>query len=177
MTTIYLVRHAETIFNQKNKLQGLINGELSEKGLKQANLLRQKFNSYDVDFCYCSPLLRTMQTAFTLVGDRCLILKDERLIERNLGQLEGKSRKLYDVEKYWNYDLNSNYLGVEKIQDLYQRCEEFLNDLLKQHLDQKILIVSHSAVIKCLYYILNDENRRNVKKIKVPNCYFKEIVL
>lgn len=177
MTTIYLVRHAETIFNQKNKLQGLINGELSEKGLKQANLLRQEFNSYDVDFCYCSPLLRTMQTAFTLVGDRCLILKDERLIERNLGQLEGKSRKLYDVKKYWDYDLNSSDLGVEKIQDLYQRCEEFLDDLLEQHLDRKILIVSHSAVIKCLYYILNDENRSNVKKIKVPNCYFKEIVL
>ncbi len=177
MITIYLVRHAETVFNQKNKLQGLINIELSEKGLRQANLLRQKFNSYDVDLCYSSPLLRTMQTAFTLVGDRCLILKDERIIERNLGQLEGKSRRSYDVEKYWDYDLNSNDFGVEKVQDLYQRCEEFISDILDKHSDQKILIVSHSAVIRCLFYILNDVDRRNVKKFKIPNCYFQQIVL
>lgn len=177
MITIYLVRHAETSFNRKHKLQGLINEELNENGLRQANLLRQKFSHCDVDFCYSSPLLRTMQTAFTLVGDRCLILKDDRIIERNLGQLEGKNRKLYDVKKYWDYDLNSDDLGVEKIQDLYKRCEDFLNEICSKHEDKKILVVSHSAVIRCLHYIMNNVDIRNIEHISISNCYFEEFVI
>lgn len=167
MTTIYLVRHAETSFNLEHKLQGLINEELNENGLKQATSLRQKFSHYDVDFCYSSPLLRAMQTAFTLVGDRCLILKDERIIERDLGQLEGKDRKSYDIKKYWDFDLNSGDLGVEKVQDLYKRCEDFLSEICSKHKDKKILVVSHSAVIRCMYYMINHVDRRNIEHISI----------
>lgn len=175
MTTIYLVRHGQTAYNRDNLMQGTGNAGLDRVGMKQATNLRGEFMKCEVDICYCSPLIRTMQTAFTLVGDRCLILKDDRIIERALGEVEGKDRSLYDFRKYWDYELNSGDAGVERIQDIYKRCEEFLNDILSKHKDKKILIVSHAGIIKCIYCILKKIDRNTFYEMDIPNCYYEKI--
>ena len=103
---ICLVRHAQTDFNKEEKIQGRSNNsDLNDKGLRQVKDLRKKISSIDFDICFSSPLLRTVETAFGLVGDRVLIERDNRLVERDLGELEGKDRSLYDSKKYWDYKL------------------------------------------------------------------------
>ena len=82
---IYLLRHAETKYNEEGLMQGRENTLLSRKGMKKSEEVRDKLKDLKIDVCFSSPLLRTMQTAFTVVGDRCLINKDDRLIERSLG--------------------------------------------------------------------------------------------
>ena len=63
---ISLIRHAESIYNEKRLLQGQIDCELSKKGLKDAAEKSQKFPS-DFDICFCSPLKRSKKTAEILV--------------------------------------------------------------------------------------------------------------
>lgn len=82
MTTIYLVRHGETDENSKNIIQGRKNTHLNTKGVQKTKELRQTIISLGVDICYTSPLLRTLETAFGLVADKALIIKDDRLLER-----------------------------------------------------------------------------------------------
>ena len=173
---ICLVRHAETEWNYENKLQGQQNMELNDTGIRQAKKLKQKISNLSYDYCYMSPLIRTVQTAIILIGDRVETIPDKRLVERNLGELEGKSRELYDAKKYWDYNLNSNDLGVEPVQDIFKRCEDFL-DYIKNKYDDNttILVVSHGAPIRALHHILSNTDRNsNLLEIGIPNCFYRE---
>ena len=87
---ITLVRHAETMFNENNKIQGSSNIKLSDKGVRNVLKLRDKIKDEHYDICLMSPLSRAVETAFLLVGDRVLTQVDERLLERGMGNLEGK---------------------------------------------------------------------------------------
>ena len=67
---ITLVRHGETEFNYQNVLQGRSNHQLNDTGRRQCQKLREKLKDINFSFCYMSPLIRTVETAFILVGDR-----------------------------------------------------------------------------------------------------------
>lgn len=173
---IALVRHGETIYNQLGKMQGTSNIPLSDKGRNEAQSLRKELKDIKFDLCYASPLIRTVETAMILVGDKTLITTDKRLIERNIGNLEGKFRKEYDQKKYWDYKLNNGDEDVEKIQDLFQRVSKFIDYLKENHNDKNILIVSHSAVIRAIHHILKKTNlNSNLIDFDIPNCYYEEI--
>ena len=173
---ITLIRHGETEWNYENKLQGRHNMELNDRGIRQVKRLKTKINNLSYDYCYMSPLIRTVQTAIILIGDRVETIPDKRLVERYLGELECKSRDLYDVHKYWDYNLNSNDLGVEPVQDIFKRCEEFLEYIKNKYDDNaSILIVSHGAPIRELHHILSNTDRNgNLLEIKIPNCFYRE---
>lgn len=172
---IYLVRHGETDFNKKDVLQGQSqNPQLNETGVRQATTLKNKLKDIKFDVCFTSPMIRTWSTAMILVGDRVEIKEDKRLIERYFGDLEGKPVLSYDSHKYWDYKLNSNDENIEPIQDIFKRCNDFLNDLKKNYNDDNtILIVSHSATIRCLHHILkNSDLSKNLLDLKIRNCYY-----
>ena len=96
---------------------------------------------------------------------------DKRLIERFLGELEGKTVDLYNSELYWNYDLNSNDQGVERVQDLLARVTAFYNDLIKKHSNETVLIVAHGAVVRALHFVINGYNQdTKFLEFDVPNC-------
>lgn len=172
---VCLVRHAETIFNQLGKMQGRENIPLCDEGRKHARELKEKIKDNYYDICFSSPLVRAVETAMILIGDKTEIKIDDRLIERKLGKLEGQFREKYDINKYWNYNLNSFDSGVEKIQDIFKRCNDFLNYLKENYNDKTILIVSHGAPIKAFYHIFNNTDlNKNLNNVKIDNCYYKE---
>lgn len=176
MTTIYLVRHGETDENSKNIIQGRKNTHLNTKGVQKTKELRQTIISLGVDICYTSPLLRTLETAFGLVADKALIIKDDRLLERNMGIFDDKNIKEYNPEKYWDYNLNSSDDGVECLTDLFERCQNFLDDVIPKNRDKKILIVSHASVIRCMHHILRNTDLNKEKlHIPIPNSYFEVV--
>ena len=174
---IYLVRHAQTEANYQGLLQGRTNTPLSEAGVRDAVKLKEKLKGKPLDICITSPLSRTWQTAMILAGDKTYILEDERLIERNLGNFEGKSRTLYDAKKYWDYELNSGEEGVEKIQDVISRAKSFLDELKEKYSDKSVLIVSHGAVVRALDHLLNNvdfKTKKDLTKMPIENSFFKE---
>ena len=123
---IILVRHGQTEANFNGIMQGRVNNLLNDTGRRQCQKLREKLLDKKIDYCYMSPLVRCVETAFILIGDRCEMIRDDRLIERGLGELEGKKRDTYDLNKYWDYDLNSNDMGVYTVRDIIDRCRDFL---------------------------------------------------
>lgn len=121
-------------------------------------------------------LVRTVETAMILIGDRVEMIPDKRLVDRDLGELEGKSRSLYDSNKYWDYNLNSNDLGVEPVQDIFKRCREFLDYVLEKHKDESVLIVAHAASIRAIRHILlKNDLSKNLLLKDIDNCYYEEI--
>ena len=174
---IYLVRHGETDANKNKIMQGQSqNLQLNENGIRQATALKNKLKDVNFDICFTSPLIRAWSTAMIIVGDRVKIKEDKRLIERYLGNIEGKDRSKYDVSKYWDYFLNSNDEEVEPIQDIFKRCNRFMDDLKENYNDNStVLIVSHGAVTRCLHHILKKSNlNENLLDFKIENCYCRE---
>ncbi len=174
---IYLVRHGQTEENYQHKIQGLTNTFLNDTGRRQCQKLRQEIFSLSFDVCYVSPLIRTVETAMILIGDRVEMIPDKRLVERGLGQLENQDMKLYDPFKYWDYEGNCGDLGVEKIQDIFARSMDFLKYVLLKHEGEDILIVTHGAVFRALRcLLLKQPLKGNLfdPNVKIDNCCFQE---
>ena len=84
---ITLVRHGQTEANYNHIIQGrVVNKELNETGQKACYQLRERLKDVNFSICYMSPMLRTVETAFILVGDRVETVPDTRLLERDMGE-------------------------------------------------------------------------------------------
>lgn len=175
---ITLVRHGQTESNYQEICQGSTNVLLNDTGRRQSQKLRDKIKNKHYDVCYTSPLVRAVETAMILIGDRVAMNPDPRLRDRDLGELEGKSRDLYDSKKYWDYNLNCSDLGVEPVQDIFKRCNEFLEYIYEKHPGESILIVCHAAPIRAIRHIIfKSDLNKNLLLRNIDNCYFEEIEL
>ena len=171
---ITLVRHGETLSNDNNKIIGFNNHKLSRKGVTNSLMLKDKIRDEQYAYFYMSPLARCVETAMILIGDRVLTKVDDRLNERDYGKFVGKRINKNDKKKYWEYNLNCSDNDVESIQDLFSRCDSFLDDIKKDNKD--VLVVSHEAVIRCLHCLLNNYDlNSNLLDIEIPNCYIEKI--
>ena len=172
---ITLVRHGQTDMNRNNIIQGRMNNLLSDEGRKQCLELKKKLLKKHFDFCYMSPLVRTVETAMILVGDRVYTIRDDRLLERDMGELEGCQWKNYDPVKYWDVSLNCSDKGVESVSSIYERCRDFLNYIIKKHPQKDILVVTHAAPLRVIRkMLLREKIDGNLYDISIGNCYCEE---
>jgi len=158
---IYMLRHGQTMMNKDHILQGQSNSDLSEKGIGQAEDLREKIREAGLSFdrIYCSPLGRTVQTCSIVTGaEKEEMILDNRLMEISLGEYEG--RDFYTVGKEFEeifMKYPSQFVptkGGESFQQLIDRVQSFMDELKETENDDKILIVSHGgtlhAFIQCM---------------------------
>ena len=72
----------------------------------------------------------------------------------------------------------SNDLGVEPVQDIFKRCEDFLDYIYDKHKGQNVLIVAHAATIRAIRHIvLKSDLNKNLLLRTIDNCFFEEIEL
>src|SRR5947209_16512457 len=94
-TTLYLLRHAATDANLATppRLQGRRhNPPLARLGVRQAEATRDFLAVRPIDACYCSPLLRAVQTAAVVAAPHGLEpVAVEDLTECDVGRWEGQS--------------------------------------------------------------------------------------
>lgn len=153
--TLYVVRHGETLNNVKGLVQGQNDSPLTEKGIEDAYKLKEEIKNLNIDVVISSPLKRAVDTA-KIIAEGKIINIDSRLIERSWGLCEGANLNEVDRVNVWNYYLNTNENGIEKLWDVIERINDFIDDLKRRYKDENILIVTHSAISRCIYYHFND---------------------
>lgn len=167
---IYIIRHGQTESNRLNKLLGKRNEDINNFGYLQILKAKKQIENIEFDICFSSPYKRAITTANILLGTKFPILIDERLSERNFGNLEGGSFDYRYTWKFWDYCLNKSDYGVEPIQDLFKRTKSFIEYLKVKYNDKRILIVSHAATIRALHYnIIGYNNKTDMTMLKVDN--------
>lgn len=146
---ITLIRHAESTYNEKRLLQGQVDCDLSENGLK---ITKERAKSFPADFdiCFCSPLKRTKQTADILVPYLDKIY-DDRIIERGLGDWESTPNT--DEKQFLMHNRIVPPNG-ETFKEFDSRISEFLEMIKNNYTDEKILVVTHGGVIYAINRIL-----------------------
>ena len=92
MVDIVLIRHGETAWNAERRLQGHLDVDLNETGLRQAELVAQALQNERFDALYCSDLSRARKTAAALAAAQGLTpVVDRAWRERCYGAFEGHS--------------------------------------------------------------------------------------
>jgi broad specificity phosphatase PhoE len=152
MLNVYLIRHGETAWNaDNNRYCGRTDIPLTEKGLKQAETLRQQLGSMKWDGVFSSPLQRAFTTAQIASG--ATVVKDDRLIEVDFGMWEGKTKEEFLAENAplwtnWMNDPANNRAGGtgESGAAIVQRVDDFFQSLQKQYSSGNFLVAAHNGV-------------------------------
>lgn len=172
---IILVRHGQTNWNLKNKLQGSTNIDLNETGVLQAKQTAKNLANKNIDVIYSSPLNRTLATTNEINKNRNIkIIKDIRLIERSFGNLEGLEGKNVNFKKYWDFSLNACDENIESICIFFNRVYDFLNDIFikYQNTSKTILLVTHNGVNLAISSILEGA-KENIFEYNLKTCDYK----
>lgn len=142
---LIMLRHGRTKANASGLLQGRIDPELDELGVQQAAAAAGLIGN--VDRVIASPLVRAQQTASAL---GLAVETDERFIELNYGEWEGRPVKDVPAETWaeWRADLNFRPPGGETLAELGERVRNGLADLAAQAVNSNIVVVSHVSPIK-----------------------------
>ena len=162
MTDLILVRHGETNENSAGILQGQTEGTLSENGIKQNRLLANRLKGLSFDVIFTSPLIRAVETGKEILKfhNNIQLLEDVRLIERNMGILQG--RKIPE-----SYDLNNEVEGMESLQSVFLRAQSFLEYALKYYNNRSVLIVSHGITLIVITGIIKGIPTNEINNIKL----------
>ena len=143
---VYIVRHGEVPHNALKQYNNE-NEDLNENGIRQANELKEKIKNINYDIIISSPLLRAKHTAQIINVNNKKILINDKLKERDPGDLSGKPLTVTNRDEYWNYNTTIRYGTSENIREFFKRIYNFLEDLKKEDYES-VLIVAPSGVSK-----------------------------
>ena len=158
--TIYLVRHGQTEWNEKQITQGQSESPISKIGIRQAEKVGDQFKH--IEFCaiYSSDLSMAHRTAEIIKLDRKLVIqKSKSLRGRSYGSFEGKNvdvykntlkNKLEERETLSENEYDSFRLApsIETNEELVTRVMKKLKNIATMHLNGNVLIVTHGGCIK-----------------------------
>ena len=151
---IYVVRHGKTVWNEKGIIQGQSQNRLSNTGKAVITEVATKTKNINFDVIFCSPLMRTVQTANIFNAfHNVKVIKDDRLIEISQREYTGKKyANLTEEEKNLRkqYNLSTNEIA-------YNSVKSFLNDLLNKNSYQSVLIVTHNQIASFIDSILTNK--------------------
>lgn len=165
---IYIVRHGQTEYNVVGRYGGRIDVPLNENGINQAYELRDILKNIKFDFVFSSPLKRALKTAKIICNND--IIKDDRLIERNNGDLEGKLKTEIDEFPDFN-DPNETRYNIENIVDFRNRIYDFFNEIKNQYRGKDVLVVTHAGVgIYARCFFEGEPQDNNYMNYKMANC-------
>lgn len=154
--TFYYVRHGETLFNKKSRIQGVCDSPLTPLGVQQANQAKEALTDVYFDHVFCSPSGRCQQTSkIILEGRNVLPTIENNLHEFDFGYFEGSRftshpdeiRHCFDTRDFSSVKGESPSLIQERIdtlfEDLLTTCHDGEHVLLVSHGYLEIFVIEH----------------------------------
>ena len=174
---LFLVRNAETLWNQERRLHGNQDSPLTENGKKQSQTLADLLEDEPIDIVYSSDLGRAIDTAKAIVSKHpeVKILNCRELRERSHGIAEGLTQKqVFDEypklqqERLKNKFLFKNPKG-ESYLDAQERLKPFVEELRQKHFSHNVLIVSHAGISRILIGLFLNLSPEEIMSIDQPH--------
>ena len=171
MHCVYFARHGETVWNVENKICGMTDSPLTEKGRAQARELGEKLRTSGlrIDEILYSPLSRAVDTAMAIAEATGLPARCEpRLREQCFGKYEGTPRngEKFRISKTCFAD---RYDGGESMLQLAQRIYNLLDELRDQQ-DKTYLLVAHNGIARVVQSYFYDMTNEEYAAFGVKNC-------
>ena len=157
-TTIFLIRHGETVDNALQIMQGQTQGKLNEQGREQARQVAQRLAAEPVDVFVSSDLRRAIQTAEIIAAPHGLPVTTTQLLrERDWGSFTG--RYIPELKgEVWPDDIESEPA-------LLQRAADFLQYITATYPGKWVVAVGHGIVNKAILAVYAGCTMREVQRM------------
>jgi len=173
LSRLLLARHGNTKGNSAERFWGQTDVVLSDIGICQAERLAGRLAEEKIDFIYTSQLRRASATAQIIASrHRQEVITCPELLEVNFGKVEGLTfseiGECYpELIRAWpNRDLAFRFPGGESIGDLNQRVTKFYGRLRKHAIEDTVLVVAHSGVLRLLICHLLEIDMRHWRQLR-----------
>lgn len=177
MTTLYLVRHGETVDNAAQILQGQTPGKLNDKGIQQAEEVARKMVNNHIDVFVSSDLYRSIETCEVIARPHfeegtdveSRIVTSPLLRERDWGDFTGKFiPSLPKDPKDWPDN-------IETLEKMKSRAQNFLTWLKVTYSGKTILAVGHGIINKAIQSVYYKRPMNEIEKM--TNAEVRVLVL
>lgn len=171
MKTLYLMRHGQTLFNLKRRIQGACDSPLTDKGIEQAKRAAKIVEDLDIDVAYCSTSERASDTLELVTRNTMPYIRYKELKERAFAVFEGESE---DLHPQWQNGLDDIYplFGGESTSDVMNRMVKKCTEIMHRDNHDNVLIVSHAGAISCFLreWLGNDKVNELRNQNSFENC-------
>jgi len=179
---LILVRHGESVHNVEERFTGIVDSDLTIKGIMQSINIGNKLKNIRFDNIFCSELSRAIKTSKIisfLSNYEIRPISVSVLNERDYGILKGEKRSDmikkygYDQVYKWRRGFDESPPDGESLQDVYNRIKFFYDTIVKPCLKKKenILVVTHGNVIRAFLVLFNIHSKDTITDIVITNCY------
>lgn len=158
MTTLYLVRHGETVDNVNQILQGQTGGALTPQGIRQAEEVKERMRHLDIDAFVSSDLKRAYDTCAIIAEPHDKKIETTLLLrERNWGGFTGA----------YIPDLKGKEFpaDVETLEAMLRRAKEFIEYVRTRYPDKVVLAVGHGLINRAIQSIFYGKPMHEVEKM------------
>ncbi|MGZ8176380.1 histidine phosphatase family protein [Williamsia sp. SKLECPSW1] len=161
---LILLRHGQTEYNATGRMQGQLDTDLSELGVRQAATAAASLADRSPRMIIASDLRRAYDTAVAL-ADACggVVTTDRRLRETHLGEWQGMSHTEVDdqmpgARSTWRDDAAWRPPGGESRVDVAARSTPVVTELIDRlpewgsgaDADNPVVLVAHGGVIAAM---------------------------
>ncbi len=146
-------------------------------GIKQAEHTAKLLEQMNISAIYSSPIQRAKHTAEICGNHNSIDVKlDDRLIELDMGKFTGVP---YDeiftshgnvFMKFYNGELEIAHNGVETFADVKKRVSSIVDEVIKKHPDENVVLVTHMDPIKAMLSTIVDLSPTNLFELIIANA-------
>ncbi|KAA0893414.1 alpha-ribazole phosphatase [Oryzomonas rubra] len=152
-TRIYLIRHGQVEGHDQPRYNGQTDVGLTDVGLEQYHVLKERLAGKPLSACYTSDLSRCAIGADIICGQFGIEpVKRPELRELNIGVWEGLTWK--EIAQRWPMEwqarlndlVNYRVPRGENLLDVEARVMPVIGEIVERHKGQEILVVGHGGV-------------------------------
>ncbi|MFA6177823.1 MAG: class I tRNA ligase family protein [Candidatus Paceibacterota bacterium] len=167
----FVMRHGEAennalcLYSSNQKIN-----HLTKDGEAEVEKTAEVLLSKKITKIYCSPFLRTRETAEIVAKQtnfpKDQIIYDDRIRELEFGDFSDRPEKdFWDYTKNKNWEFDTAVPGGESYQDAKNRMGDFLYEVDQKNKNENILIISHGLAIEMVPAIIEGADKKRSLEI------------
>lgn len=177
---MYVFRHGETTDNRDMVFSGWRDVDLTDTGIKQAEVLAEKMKDKKIQMLIASDQIRAVKTMEIAMSKNeyakdLEILKEPRIRERNYGDLMGQSKLLWKLEKpeetaLYRRSWDTPPPNGESIKIVCDRVQDFLDEIipLMKAENINVAISCHGNSIRGIRRYFEHLDEETTAKVETP---------
>jgi broad specificity phosphatase PhoE len=185
MAQVILIRPGTTLYDEQNRVQGILDIPLSEKGCAEAVRLAERLAESHpgsaLAALYCGPgesVIRTAEIIGKVLGLRPRRVDDLRNLDQGLWQglqIDEIKRRNSKLFRQWIEDPRTVCPPHgETIEDAMARIKVALKPVFRRHLDEIIGLVAGEPLARLISCFLRKASRPQLDE-QLPCCGFERI--